>query len=507
MSSGVDEMMVDSDQVQEQTSSEVTSTNSESSGSSSKFQNLVNECKTKIYTLDDLPTLLEEIRSEDLHKQYNGVIGIRKLLCKDQDLPIQQVIEANLVPVLMRFLKMPVVEIQFESAWALTNNAGGNSQQTRVVIEHGGISAFLGLVLSPSEDVSDQAVWALGNIAGDCAEFRDMILEEKGLPLIIKAYEKATKITTKRNAMWTISNCCRLKPAPQLELVKCALPLLKTTIEKEEDVDILVDALWALSYISDGDNDRIQTVIDSGVVPHLITRLDSTELKVLVPALRTVGNITLGDDKQTEILLSFSNLVGTLMRLAQHSKQSIKKEALWTLSNITAGNEHQIETVTSSVVNIQQLINSCLNEKTDIAREATYVLANACSGGTSEQVKRLVNEGVIECFGSMLQKENIVLVALEGLEAILRTGETENSETNPYATRMEEKGIIDYIEKLQEHPNDQVYQKALGILETYFSDENEEDAGVGSDVDGNENGSEDNQEGQEVEVDQPERDN
>ena len=377
MSSGIDDVIADSDPVQEQTSSELASSNPKSSCNSSEFQNLVNECKTKIYTEDDLPTLVEEIRSEDLHKQYNALVGIRKLLSNEPDPLIQLVVEANLVPVLMIFLKMPVFEMQLQSAWALTNNAGGNSQQTRVVIEHGGISAFLGLVLSPSEDVSDQAVWALGNIAADCVEFRDMILEEKGLPLLIEAYEKAAKFVARRNAMWAISNCCRGKPIPKLEFVECALPLLKTNVEKEADVDILVDALWAVSNISDGENDYIQAIIDSGVVPHLISRLESTEAKVLLPTLRTVGDIACGNNQQAEILLSFSNLVGTLMKLVQQSKKAIKKEALWTLSNIAAGTEELIETVISSVANIQQVIQLCINEDEDVAKEAAYEIGRA----------------------------------------------------------------------------------------------------------------------------------
>lgn len=68
-----------------------------------------------------------------------------------------------------------------------------------------------------------------------------------------------------------------------------------------------------------------------------------TQASVLVPALRTVGNIVTGDDAQTQIVINCSALPYLLNLLTTSPKKSIKKEACWTISNITAGTKAQIQ--------------------------------------------------------------------------------------------------------------------------------------------------------------------
>ncbi|CAF2107878.1 unnamed protein product [Brassica napus] len=93
-----------------------------------------------------------------------------------------------------------------------------------------------------------------------------------------------------------------LLPLKDIEEVKPALPVLRQLIYLNDE-EVLTDACWALSYLSDGPNDKIQAVIQAGVCPLLVELLSHPSPTVLIPALRTVGNIVTGDDSQTLFII------------------------------------------------------------------------------------------------------------------------------------------------------------------------------------------------------------
>ena len=71
-------------------------------------------------------------------------------------------------------------------------------------------------------------------------------------------------------------------------------------------------------------------------------------------------------------------------------------------------------------------------------------------------------------------------VALEGLENILKVGEQMrkmpgSTGSNPFAQLVEDSEGLDKIEALQEHQNEDLYEKAVAILEAYFECEEGED--------------------------------
>ena len=97
-----------------------------------------------------------------------------------------------------------------------------------------------------------------------------------------------------------------------------------------------MDACWALTYLSDGTNDKTQAVIEAGVCSRLVKLLLHPSLFVLIHALRTVANIITGDDTQNQCIINHQALPCLLNPFTNNHKKSVKKEACWIISNITA---------------------------------------------------------------------------------------------------------------------------------------------------------------------------
>ncbi|GAM27870.1 hypothetical protein SAMD00019534_110460, partial [Acytostelium subglobosum LB1] len=423
--------------------------------------------------LESLPAMVRGVQSNNYEQVLQSTIQFRKLLSIERSPPIQDVIDTGVVPLFVQFLhRAEFPQLQFEAAWALTNIASGSAQQTKVVIDNGAVQVFVQLMNSLNDDVREQAVWALGNIAGDSHECRDMVLSCGALPPLLNQFYGQPKLSMIRNATWTLSNFCRGKPPPAFDVVRISLNALANLIYNNDE-EVLIDACWALSYLSDGPNEKILAVLEAGVARRMVELLDHPSCAVQTPALRTVGNIVTGDDTQTQAILNVSALP-FLQKLLMSNKKAIKKEACWTISNITAGSKQQIQEVIDANV-VPSLVSLLSNAEFEIKKEAAWAISNATSGGSLEQIDYFVKQGCVKPLCDLLSctDARIINVALEGIENILTNGRHDNG--NHYLQIIEETGGVQKIVELQNHKNRETFEKASRICHSFFDDESDDE--------------------------------
>uniref|UniRef100_A0AAV1T9B0 Importin subunit alpha n=1 Tax=Peronospora matthiolae TaxID=2874970 RepID=A0AAV1T9B0_9STRA len=442
---------------------------------------------TNTVNVSELPKIAAMIQSLDQIEASSAVCKLRRLLALEHEPPIQQVINLGVVPLLVDFLRRhDRPEMQFEAAWALTNIASGTTEHTAEVIRCGAVELLCGLLLSPNEDVCEQAVWALGNIAGDSPHCRDVVVNAGAMmPLLAVLRKSSGKPTILRNAAWTLSNFCRGKPRPEFALISPALQLLPHLIHSPDN-EVVVDACWALSYFSDGTTETIQAVIDAGVCRRVVDLMGHTKTSIQTPALRTIGNIVTGNERQTQLMLDLV-VLPRLVQLLKHEKKLIRKEACWAISNITAGSASQIQEVIDANV-IPPLLFQLMATELDVRKEAAWAISNATSGGTTKQINCLVQQGCIPPLVKLLgvQDPRVVNVSLDALENILRAGEADMSladTENRMARYIEEADGIELIQNLQLHQEEDIYEKSVRIIRDYFDGEDEEDFDIAPDLD------------------------
>jgi importin subunit alpha-1 len=428
----------------------------------------------------ELPRMMEMIQAPDFDLQLAATVKFRQILSREHNPPINLVIQSGVIPTLVLFMDALHSDIlQLEAAWALTNIASGNLEQTRIVVELGAVPLFVELLYLQSLEVKEQAIWALGNVAGDSLDFRDFVLSCGAMEPVLLLFN-STKMLLIRTATWTLSNLCRGKsPQPDWLIVQEAIPTLAKLIYLM-DLETLVDACWAILYLSDGTTEAIQAVVDARIPRRLVELLGHELTLVQTPALRAIGNIVTGNDVQTQTVIN-AGVLPALLPLLNSPKETIRKEACWTISNITAGNTDQIQAVIDANL-IPQIIRLLVSGDYKTKKEACWAISNASLGALTkpDQIRYLVSQGCIKPLCDLLSiaDTKIIEVTLDALENILKMGELDKESkglnVNENSLYIEEAGGMEKISECQNNENEKIYEKAFHIISKYFSEEDDD---------------------------------
>ena len=430
------------------------------------------EIPKKRITSANIPTLAPILNNTASTEAdvLEAIIGFRKMLSVDKNPPVAEVIDADMLTKFVQLLSHSNAKIQFEAAWALTNVA--STEYTRSVVEYGALPMLVQLLMSGNADVREQSAWCLGNIAGDATDLRDLVLGAGAMDSMIANIQKPDNDSLLSNVVWAVSNLIRGKPQPNLKLVKPAISHICDVVASGNE-PALMDACWALSYLSDGADERIEAVVETGITYTLVDLLRSSNASIVTPALRTLGNFVSGSDTQTQAVID-AGVMEAVLPLLNHQKKNIRKEACWLLSNIAAGNHGQINSLVSRPEVLSAVLKLVHNAEWEVRKEATWVASNIATGGNTLHVHCLVELGGINSLCSVIDSADpkILLVILDAIESILNVGVKNGRD---YVGFVDECDGLDKIEDLQEHENHQVYEKAISIIENFFGVDEGED--------------------------------
>jgi hypothetical protein len=382
----------------------------------------------KILTHSFIRRLISGCASGDFDKEFKSTVMFRKWLSIERNPPIQMVIDFGIVPRFIEFLQRPLGNsmLVFEAAWVLTNIASGSVSQTQFVVDCGAVPRFIRLMEHDDDQIKEQAVWALGNIAGNGIENRDLLIESGIMKYLLEfGASKSLKSSLIKQAIWTLSNLWRLKPRLERPWVAPSLQVLVRLLHSF-DAEILEETCATISYITDDNtdnNERIEAFIRTGSCRRMVELMGHSSKNVRTFALRTVGNVVTGNDRQTQAMINAGALRGleTVIRQSKDTKEL--KEACWTISNITAGTQDQIQSAINAEI-FPPLIELLNNGEFDVKKEIIWVIANAFSGGSPEQIEYIVSLSCIPALFNFLSicDAKIIETCLDAILSLVQIG-------------------------------------------------------------------------------------
>ncbi|BFZ17286.1 hypothetical protein BsWGS_20325 [Bradybaena similaris] len=418
-----------------------------------------------------LPEIISDMYSADLTRILKAIKSLRRMLTRESNPPIEKIIEAGLVRLLVTFLGCdhdgePL--LQCEAAKALTTIAAGTSQQTSAVVQAGAVPQLIRLLVIPHVDIVHNCIWTLGNIIGDGAEHRDFVIENGVITPLMRLVDMNAPPKFLRTVTWVILNLCHINyPPPKLEAINACLSALRILI-RHTDYDVLSDTCWALYYVIDGTRELIQQVVESpDVLSRLVELLGNQEPRVIIAALRTIGNFINVDDSLMQAVID-CKLLQMLPAILQHPDVEIKELAFWVLSKITGGSSEHIQAVINC--NLLPLVIEVLNTgelKSQI--QATWMIIRLTRRGTLEHIIYVVQCGALKSLCDLLTTKEVTLlnVVLKGIFSVLEATNKFGQVEYLYVV-LKEIGGLDKIEKLQNHEDCDVGLKSYDIFHKFF---------------------------------------
>lgn len=257
---------------------------------------------------------------------------------------------------------------------------------------------------SPHANIVEQSIWALGNIAGEDSYYKGLILKEGAIKPLGTILAKADiDSMLARNTAWCITNLLRGKPMPALDEMFYLIPIITECLKSHKRKEVIIDCMWAVSYISDGGEKSIIKMIESGTLEPIIANLSSEHNNIILPGVRALGNFVTGEDTETQTVLD-SGVLPYLHLLLDHNDAAIRKETCWTLSNICAGTYTQVGEIIETGI-LDKLIGLVSTDVYEIQREAGWSISNATALKEPNIIKEVVQRNGIQAMCTVLTQK------------------------------------------------------------------------------------------------------
>jgi len=427
---------------------------------------------------------------------------IRKISSMEEcTAPINLLFESGIVEILPQYIgHYTEPEWQIEMTWLIVNlsttedpeNIGRlvNSNVLNMVINI--------LVSSGNQQIISNCIWIIANISATNGCIRDVVINNNGLDAILFIASKVFSPDFEcqlgelyTNVIWAFSTMCKVKPKLNTEFWVSILPYFSHVIENYEfySYKIILDACTGIQSISFGDENTIQTIVDSEIIPKVIALYAKhANNPISYRILQIIGNIYAGNSRQRQYMTRLHGLsllnayllapeavfVSTACRILAgmcHARTHIEEVAY-----IFDEKDHERgETLLNRIVDIIK------NHRFDSKIEALMIINNLVIDRHSNICGRVIylDDLLNILMSTCLKIENVDIqcTTLDILSALFLTS-FESTKEESFSYIMEVANTEDLQSTLQDlfQSEDQdISEKAGDMLDNYFEKHGDDD--------------------------------
>ena len=145
---------------------------------------LFEKCEIMEVELSKFLEIISSFRTQEINRKYYGLVGIKKLLLLPS-CPIQELIDAGIIPEIIQLLDNSPAEFQNEALKCLSFFSGGTSDQINTIVAKGIIPKIVKLMDSSIEELKIQTSFIIGNLANESSKIRDILIKEKAFDKLL----------------------------------------------------------------------------------------------------------------------------------------------------------------------------------------------------------------------------------------------------------------------------------------------------------------------------------
>jgi hypothetical protein len=281
---------------------------------------------------------------------------------------------------------------------------------------------------------------------GKCGALLSGTLRNDALSNLMQVLTRSNgseKLILRRSIMWTISECCRAQPPPPLSLAAAAIQVLVEAIE-DPDAEVVINALWALAYISDCSSKYISTMIDNSALPTVIQQVLSPSSDAARPALRCLCNILHSDAHLATVAIEHG-AIAALCSLRELSRQrpswlsERNKGVLRAFANIAGGSAQQVNKLLQAgvfdfiahYIGNRDAVDAVSGDVDIIRHESQRIVVNGLRNASDEDRIAIIGSASLQALLEAASSQNVGFAGLEGIDLVLKQtiGNTAESAT------------------------------------------------------------------------------